>query len=583
MLGKDLGSFPFSSAIIDRKGSFHIQNTESEMKDYLKDNLSSEEKAKAEYWIQKLYGDNRENKRTEIGIIDFSLDRESEINIALVNELVNSIQMEHSDTIPVIFSNTRDSIYTKYFTKSKVVTIGNKFTNDIYSNIKHLYTINSKFALPAIFMDIKVTCVGNPFYSGYGLTNDLHTICKPTKCISKYELFATLFFRCSVYLHDTSGIRISFEEYMNMQSTYKKDLAYVFNIQEWKKGFLQPFLIHKYKHIKFINDPKEIDNLEAGNFDLVVWGLKENKELKLFAKRNNKTIVRIEDGFVRSVGLGTNVTKAWSLAIDEIGIYFNPKQTSKLEKILNETVFPKSILQKATELMIKLNQNNITKYNCDPVLALNIDTYDKRVILVPGQVEDDASIITGTKSIRTNLDLLSAVREENPDAFIIYKPHPDVVSKNRSGIVTSDFISGLSDHIEMKASVISCLMLADEVHTMTSLTGFDGLIRGKKVVTYGSPFYSGWGLTNDKLEVSRRNRVLTLEELVAGSLLYYPIYYDWSEKVFANGLTITDYIIEKKSKIDHNKGIQVKFIISKSNKIKKIYYLLTYKLFMKRG
>ena len=50
-----------------------------------------------------------------------------------------------------------------------------------------------------------------------------------------------------------------------------------------------------------------------------------------------------------------------------------------------------------------------------------------------GQVEDDASIQTGSPNIRTNLDLLKTVRAANPEAYIVYKPHPDVVSGNRIG------------------------------------------------------------------------------------------------------------------------------------------------------
>ena len=49
-----------------------------------------------------------------------------------------------------------------------------------------------------------------------------------------------------------------------------------------------------------------------------------------------------------------------------------------------------------------------------------------RRILVPGQVEDDASIRLGTRDICTNLALLRSTREQNPDAIVIYKPHPDV-------------------------------------------------------------------------------------------------------------------------------------------------------------
>jgi capsular polysaccharide export protein len=77
------------------------------------------------------------------------------------------------------------------------------------------------------------------------------------------------------------------------------------------------------------------------------------------------------------------------------------------------------------------------------------------------------------------------------------------------------------------ASIISLINWADEIHTLTSLSGFEALLRGRKVVTYGLPFYAGWGLSEDLgPPLPRRGRKLTIEELVAGVLILYPRYID---------------------------------------------------------
>jgi capsular polysaccharide export protein len=145
------------------------------------------------------------------------------------------------------------------------------------------------------------------------------------------------------------------------------------------------------------------------------------------------------------------------------------------------------------------------------------------VVLVPGQVEQDAAVRLGCPDIASDAALLAAVRAARPDAYIVYKPHPDVVSGNRApGSVTpdpSDFDQQVTD-----SSLAACLDIADEVHTMTSLVGFEALLRGKTVVTYGLPFYAGWGLTEDRHTLPRRQRSLTLDELVAGVLMRYPRY-----------------------------------------------------------
>ena len=79
-----------------------------------------------------------------------------------------------------------------------------------------------------------------------------------------------------------------------------------------------------------------------------------------------------------------------------------------------------------------LVDNKIGKYNVGDI-GFQLTKSSLKTILVPGQVEDDASIKTGSPYIRTNLDLLKRVRELNPEAYILYKPHPDVVSGNRKG------------------------------------------------------------------------------------------------------------------------------------------------------
>ena len=71
------------------------------------------------------------------------------------------------------------------------------------------------------------------------------------------------------------------------------------------------------------------------------------------------------------------------------------------------------------------------------------------------------------------------------------------------------------------------LDMVDGLHVMTSLAGFEALLRGKDVTTHGVPFYAGWGLTRDLGPVpARRGRTRSLDELIAAALLLYPRYLD---------------------------------------------------------
>ena len=147
-----------------------------------------------------------------------------------------------------------------------------------------------------------------------------------------------------------------------------------------------------------------------------------------------------------------------------------------------------------------------------------------RVILVPGQVETDASIAYGAPGIRRNIDLLRAVREANPAAYVLYKPHPDVLAKLRAAGQGEAEALRWCDEVVTDAAMGELLQQVDAVHVLTSLAGFEALLRGKAVTCYGQPFYAGWGLTVDIIPLARRSRRLALDELVAAALILYPVY-----------------------------------------------------------
>ena len=92
------------------------------------------------------------------------------------------------------------------------------------------------------------------------------------------------------------------------------------------------------------------------------------------------------------------------------------------------------------------------------------------------------------------------------------------------------------------------LSVVDEVHTLTSLTGFEALLRGVKVCAYGGPFYAGWGLTEDcateRAFLARRTARLTLDELTAGVLLLYPSYYDWQTASFCTAEDVCHRLLQ---------------------------------------
>jgi capsular polysaccharide export protein len=186
---------------------------------------------------------------------------------------------------------------------------------------------------------------------------------------------------------------------------------------------------------------------------------------------------RVEDGFVRSVGLGSDFIPPMSLVVDKRGMYFDPTRPSDLEHLLQHHAFTPQELQEAQAVREFIVTHGITKYNLETISTVSWPSMDQRVLLVVGQVEDDASVRLGCTSLKTNLGLLQAVRLAHPDAFIVYKPHPDVTTGNRKGRVALKQALRWADHVESHASVVTCIAACDELHTLTSLSGFDALLR----------------------------------------------------------------------------------------------------------
>lgn len=302
--------------------------------------------------------------------------------------------------------------------------------------------------------------------------------------------------------------------------------GWFFGFSYWKHLWvdLQPFFPETKMH--FIHGANPLNKaLKAGmkrGDTLYVWGRRDYKGLEEYAREQHLAFYRVEDGFIRSPGLGSDLTQPLSLVIDRSGLYFDPTTPSALETILRESHFDSPLLERAERVRTLLLQHKLSKYNLYADRVLSVPS-GKKIILVPGQVEDDASLRYGAPGLN-NLALLQKVRVLRPDAYIIYKPHPDVISGNRTGVIETDVTLRYCDRIETKVGVDSVLSVTDEVHTMTSLVGFEALLRKIPVVTHGVPFYAGWGLTEDLRPVPRRGRKLTLPMLVAGVLILYPRY-----------------------------------------------------------
>jgi capsular polysaccharide export protein len=265
---------------------------------------------------------------------------------------------------------------------------------------------------------------------------------------------------------------------------------------------------------------------ENPNGAIALWRSKASSDVVERLDRRGTPVVEVEDGFLRSKGLGADCVPPLSITVDRLGPYFDPGQPSELENLLQDGCFEPTLTARARRLRETIVATGLGKYDRgDAILGRLDDT--KHHILVAGQVEDDRSVLTGGSGLDSNLELLKRVRAREPDSYLIYKPHPDVVAGHRKGDIPEHICRQFADKVVTDAPISSLIAMVDEVHVNTSLAGFEALMRHKKVTTHGVPFYAGWGLTCDLGPVpARRTSKRTLDELVAATLLIYPRYLD---------------------------------------------------------
>ncbi len=301
-----------------------------------------------------------------------------------------------------------------------------------------------------------------------------------------------------------------------------RDIATAVGFAFWKRPTVAPLLWDGGAGPRFASALRDIDTSQP----VAVWKARTPPALLAELERSGAKLIEVEDGFIRSAGLGADCVPPLSILVDRLGAHFDPSAPSELEEMLQNDRISPDLLERAARLRQLIVASGISKYGT-AASAAKRRTGDQRQILVPGQVEDDRAVLCGGGEVTTNLELLHRVRARNPDAHIIYKPHPDVEAGHRSGIVPDEACLRFADVVMRDQPITTLIDSADEVHVISSLAGFEALLRSTRVTTYGVPFYAGWGLTTDLGAVpGRRTAKRTLDELVAVVLLLYPRYLD---------------------------------------------------------
>ena len=412
-----------------------------------------------------------------------------------------------------------------------------------------VYAVTSQLGFEAVLYGHKPRIFGHPFYAGWGLTHDEEPIERREITHTVLSLFSRAVVEypswIDVYQQRTCDFVTALRGLEARRNAYHRLKAptIALGMSGWKRPFIKQVL----SPLKFANtEDRALKQAKFMDASVSVWASRASEGLSDLCKNSDVRLTRVEDGFLRSVGLGAELVEPMSLCFDNLGIYYDPNEPSRLEQLIKDSAhLPKEALLRASKLREALIRGNLSKYNEGEHLVLNRPK--RQSLLVVGQVEDDASILKGALEVRTNREVLRIAREQNRDAYIYFKPHPDVEAGLRVGEVPDalDF----ADEVLSKVSSASAIDAVDEVWTITSLLGFEALLRGRKTICLGRPFYAGWGLTTDHFEpMPRRDFEASLDGLIHASLIDYPLYFDPDSKLPCPVETIVERLLTRREK-----------------------------------
>ncbi|OHV79762.1 capsular biosynthesis protein [Ensifer sp. LCM 4579] len=280
---------------------------------------------------------------------------------------------------------------------------------------------------------------------------------------------------------------------------------------------------------RYLGDKPLVSTLSPRIEGVVSWGGRiPAKTAMAIAGARRLPHWHLEDGFLRSVGLGKDGAAPVSIIADDLALPVDGGRASRLELLIAEAAGGGHDAA-GKQIRERMVRHRLSKYNNLPHRQPQIERGRSRRILLVDQVLGDVSVERALGSRRSFDRMLDEALASG--AQCIVRTHPDVMAGYRKGYMTERAartrgVILLAD----KVSVASILDVVDEVWTVSSQMGFDALLRGMPVRSYAVPFYAGWGLTDDRAgpaaqaALARRAARPSIEALTAAALALYPSY-----------------------------------------------------------
>ncbi|WP_081713400.1 MULTISPECIES: hypothetical protein [unclassified Labrenzia] len=288
--------------------------------------------------------------------------------------------------------------------------------------------------------------------------------------------------------------------------------------------------------------PRRVHISGQGLDTVAGWGHKPTAQrARDLAAKHHLPYVAFEDGFLRSVRPG-NQEKPISLVVDRTGIYYDARQPSDLECFVRRRFAKPMRTQEIHDAIDMIRSKRLSKYNSfdfSDISELRLQSSDRRErVLVIDQTVGDASIPGAFAKDETFRQMLQVAIQENREAEILIKVHPETMIGRKAGHFTHEVLQALAQVDENCAKALNegrlrltpeainpwpLLEACAKVYCVSSQLGFEAILAGCEVHTFGVPFYGGWGLTVERnpVRLNRRHPV-SLEAVFAA------LYFDYS-------------------------------------------------------
>ncbi len=158
---------------------------------------------------------------------------------------------------------------------------------------------------------------------------------------------------------------------------------------------------------------------------IIGWGLRPSAVgSRAYAQKHQLPYIALEDGFLRSLGLGVKGYPPFSLVYDDIGIYYDTTCPSRLEKLLLEKPLQdQEQIKLAERALSQILTYGLSKYN-HALDFSEIPSAKEKIVLVIDQTFGDMAVKYGQASEVDFNKMLETAISENPEAQIWVKTHP---------------------------------------------------------------------------------------------------------------------------------------------------------------